>query len=63
MQKPNSRSWREDKIEGFKNSIFWIKIVSLEAHIMERGCAITTTTTCNSVIERLKYRSDFGIEL
>ena len=29
---------------------------------MERGCAITTTT-CNSVIERLKYRSDFGIEL
>ena len=29
---------------------------------MARGCAITTTT-CNSVIERLKYRSDFGIEL
>lgn len=69
LQKPNSRSWREDKIEGFKNRIFWIKIVSLEAHIMERGCATMargcaiTTTTCNSVIERLKYRSDFGIEL
>ena len=34
-----------------QNNIFWIKIVSLEAHIMGRGCA---KTTCNSVIWKAK---------
>ena len=34
-----------------QNDIFRIRIVSLEAHIMEKGCA---KITCNSVIWKAK---------